>query len=468
MKAYDPLECSGYAWVGVNETKCCVQTTFALSRPHDELRFWVWHPTMSEFFSILKWVGALTMKWLLERNPLMQDSPPAFVQSSLVDILDAVIFAGYLENDAVLLPRYGINAAGKAVPEDNFLFHLLLGMTTVAVSTAVLSPVLYLFLCPASMAKEASRSFAAALQDLTNSVRLLHKKDALRYLDEAWALQLEQYKKDTESAVTQYVLVKDRAVEERSSHSEEEVMSPFHLYHRHVEEGARRGRATHIGQGLYQVEFEDGSVEELEVRHLRPDVEKGESEAGCSGTCGGLPSGVDNFDGRAEVFDAMRSLLLLELPFFCWRLWFEAKGLRGTLINGTIIMVLKNFLWGLHDFLIIISCNNENMKILGHQPLASLNRLIGGSAMQSVGVGPMGFVKVAADVAVTQVKSKLQAKQAALEVQKAWLMIEREMVRDDTGYLPSEDAGVQRFAAALSDIEGELAGISRQLSLVHT
>ncbi len=230
-----------------------------------------------------------------------------------------------------------------------------------------------------------------------------------------------------------------------------------------------KGNATHLGDGIYSIRLSSGRKEKVEVDVLRPDME--ELAAGpktCSGPlvqgcCGGIPV---ELDGRAEVLEAIRSLFCLELPFFLWRFYFEFG--KFTLTGSNIILLLKNFVFGLHDLLVLFSCNNTGMTCLGTQVLESLNTLTKGSAVSSVFVGPAGFARVAADLGTNMQKGKLEQRKAALQTQKAWMLVDRETTREPSGHLSDAHPGTARFNAAIKKTESRIARIEKELATIHT
>lgn len=457
--------CSGYSWVGTefNVTKCCVRKQFSLARPDVSVGFG--EITIDAMFSFLQWVAVLAVKWALECSPFFDVSTStSFVSGCTVDILDAVVFAQYLLSDSVLYPKYGIKLAPKG--DADFInekpYWALFSTWAVAITLATLSPVLYTF-CKTTDASAASgdakpRSFEDAVTQLVESLRMLQPEEAHACVDEAVQLQSKDYADQLEECAEGMCVLVD---------GDEETDYRVHFGRREK----REGTATAVGAGEYHVSYDDGEdpeEETLPISDIQPNFEKYGSLTPnwCSGWCTrericAADSRSDRFEARAEVFDAVRSLLTLEMPFFLWRAYFEGR--TAGINSFVLILMSKNLIWGFMDLLIILSCANRNATCLGNTIVNSLDKFVSGSAVGSVWVGPAGIFRMAADTVMYSVKSGLQQQKEALNLRKAWLLVERTKIakNSETG------DGWKLYNEAISRTDRQLKVLEQKASRAH-
>lgn len=460
-EAFDAHACSGYSWVGTehNVTKCCVRKVFALGRPDVSVGFW--SITVSSMFSFLQWVAVLAVKWALECSPFFDVSTStSFVSGCTVDILDAVVFAHYLLEDMVLYPKYGImlNPKGSADFVNPKPYWALFFTWVIAITLATLSPVLYTFCKPtdASAASSDAKppSFEAAVTQLVESLRMLQPEEAHACVDEAVRLQSKDYADQLEeSAEGMCVFVDD-------------MQDNMHHFGRREK---REGTATAVGAGKYHVDYdddEDPTEETLPIYDLEPNFEKYGSLTPnwCSGWCTrdgicAAESRSARFEARAEVLDALRSLLTLEMPFFLWRAYFE--GSTVGVDSFVLILMFKNLIWGLMDLLIILSCANRNATCLGSSIVNGLDKFVSGSAVGSVWVGPAGIFRMAADTVMYSVKSGLEQRKEAMNLRKAWLLVERMKIAKN------DEAGWQLYNEAIARTDSHLRVLEQKAKRAH-
>lgn len=487
---FEPEFCSGYTWVGIEPhfEKCCVRNVYALQKP-------LGYVTLCDKFALLQWLAVLAMKWILENNPMLLGNTGAqFIQGATMDMLDAVVFGQYLLNDQILYPKYGIQYdgdKGAAATVAQGPYYLLYWTWLVAFLTAVLSPAVYT-LCRRIDVRHAPevRTYASSVSDLLSNLRMLHAKKSHALVEEAVKLQLEQYVSDSggpadEHAV--YVLDRDDVSSSDASPLNfsstfkkmtpvttanlKDGFDPLHAFPEYA--NARPGLASHKEGILYRVRYTDGEKprnEIVNVTRLAPrEREHHEGTRRCaSGWCAGPQSAHDPFEVRAEVMDAVRSLFLLELPFLLWRLYFEWKAL--TVNSFTYIIMAKNVVWGFHDLLVILSCNNPAATICGRAPLPALSTMINGSAMSSVFIGPMGLFRIAADFTTATLKQKFDDSRQVLNLHKAWLLVERERLVQSRmrGRWDSAEMEMTAFSEAIQWVSSHMDALDKEEGMIHT
>jgi len=476
---FDPALCSGFTWIGANGDfqKCCVKNFYSLKRPADIVGIPPIAISMTTLSSILQWVAVLAMKWILEKNPLLSGNPGGqFVAGASVDILDAVIFANYLLHNKVLYPKYGIGQNGGAALADDSSFNLLVLTWLLAITTSTLAPAVYTFFRGAdSDTPNKVRTFQGALGDLTQSMRMLRSGASHKLVDEAIKLQLEQYCQESGGHAEVHQVAVSAPEGADSDEESADIESSLNMKMQ-ADIGMlaasssvpESGVAKHMEGGMYQVIFDvDGRQETVDITRLKPIIKR---EAGplaqgcCQGWCSGAQSAHDSFDHFAEILDSIRSLFLLELPFFLWRYHFEIDGLA--IDSWNVIVMGKNVVWGLHDLLVILTCNNPSATIFGYTPLASLSAMINGSAMSSVWVGPAGFFRIAADFTAVSVKRTMETDMKNLETHKAWLLVEREKLLH-AGHAVGMDS-VALFDAAIARNGVNISDLQERIDMVHT
>eukprot|EP00931_Biecheleriopsis_adriatica_P118388 TRINITY_DN93803_c0_g1_i1.p1 TRINITY_DN93803_c0_g1~~TRINITY_DN93803_c0_g1_i1.p1 ORF type:complete len:662 (-),score=113.30 TRINITY_DN93803_c0_g1_i1:80-2065(-) len=468
--------CSGYTLVGHmhNLTKCCVRKTFGLERP--KVLVWILNIPVATMFSILQWIAALAMKWALECSPFFDVSKTAsFTDGCTMDILDAVIFAQYLLDDRVLYPMYGIllkpkGDAGEKQPE---VYNAVFATWLTGITLAVLSPVIYNFLRARNVTQsdKSKRSFEGAADELLQEIRMLRRSEASKLVEEAVELQSQEYTEQLHMedgvpvAVTEKVLSKEEKEMDFLSSELSVMQRAWDQQRTGIAKKSAGSTAT------YHVMYDDGQepVEEHRIVHdLEPDFDKYGGAFGpscCSGWCAVRrlfprtfqeESRAERFEARAEVLDAFRSLVFLELPFLMWRIWFE----RGTVSIDSFAMILmaKNLLWGFMDLLTILSCGNRSATFFGASIMKDFETFIRGSAVGSVWVGPAGIFRIAADTVFSSVKMGLAHEKERLQLKKAWLLVERARLPETSKEAMADyDLAIEQTSAEMSVLEQKAA-----------
>jgi len=465
---FDPVRCGGYTLVAGSNgmEKCCVQNVYALIQPGAD--------KIHKVFCTLQWVAVLAMKWTLEMNPLMSgDSGGQFVKGSTMDVLDAVIFGAYTMNDKILYPKYGISyAPNKGMPQhtDSTMYWAVYGMWLLAFTLATLSPVLYTALRSKNVRSgQGPRDYAVACKDLMTELRSLHHKECHKLVDEALTHQLDQYMHDAQARHDQPVSVYSGKGNDEDDHVLEGLLTTGGVRSLILDEevDVKKGKATHDRGANYRVTYKDGSSEKVSVERIRPAFEESHHAFGhgCfQGWCAVGKCAASDFDNYAEVLDAWRSLFFLELPFLLGRWYFEGANL--TLESFTIILMAKNLVWAVHDFLVIVTCNNPAATIFGHAPLPALSTMINGSAMSSVFVGPAGFFRIAADVTMSFMKGGYEEQIANANLHRAWLLVERQRYFKTHRHSADTDA-VEKYNQAVEAVEREIANLELEAGMVH-
>eukprot|EP00930_Biecheleria_cincta_P073553 TRINITY_DN6082_c0_g2_i1.p1 TRINITY_DN6082_c0_g2~~TRINITY_DN6082_c0_g2_i1.p1 ORF type:complete len:651 (+),score=103.27 TRINITY_DN6082_c0_g2_i1:59-2011(+) len=466
---YDHESCSGYSWVGsgLNVTKCCVRKKFSLARPAVKVCFG--RITVEAMFSLLQWVAVLAVKWALECSPFFDVSPTAtFVKGCTLDILDSVVFARYLLDDRVLYPKFGISLASKghAIVEDGEPYWVLFATWAVGMTLATLSPVLYIYCRPKQAEEEDAKNFEKTVTKLVDNLRQLQAKEAHALVDEAVGLQAKEYADQLEESAEGLCVRVDPDDEKTKLARELGELGEL------ARQDMREGKATAVGGARYYVKYNDGEdpqAELLAVDHLEPDFEKHDGTLTsnfCSGWCSReqilyADEKADRFQARAEVLDALRSLFTLELPYFLWRCYMEWHGLG--IDSFVLIIMSKNMVWGFMDLMIILSCANRKATLFGSAIVSHLDKFVSGSAVGTVWVGPAGIFRMATDTMMYSVKTGLEQEKAALNMKRAWLLVERMKVDKDR----DQDDSWKLYTKAIENTDSELKVLDNKTSRAH-
>merc|ERR1712217_921282 len=88
-------------------------------------------------------------------------------------------------------------------------------------------------------------------------------------------------------------------------------------------------------------------------------------------------------------------------------------------------LFLKNIIWALVDFMKLLACGNEKATCLLFTPIEFVTRLVKGTKLASVWIGPAGIFRVFADLTTSDMKSKLENERARLTAHRAWLILEQ-------------------------------------------
>ena len=289
----------------VGNVQCCISETIAMATP--QIKLFGQPCDVSTIFMVIKWMVVLLMGWTLRHGFLAGNiGERRFTQGAWLDVLDSVVFSEFLTSADVRYPAYGFTPAGR--PQMRNLWPLAS---------------LYITWLTASLAVVLSRMIYTAL---------------VPTLDE----DEQEQALPTESAMMEAGEQKDRGAQgfpvrvrltDQESGDEKGCFT-------HCGSGVQleqEGRALAKGPGSYLVTYADGSKPEVvSADRLGPLLDymvdlQGIEEAAdvkvsaeCSGwlDCSELSKGnrYERFNHRAKVADALRSLLLLQLPFMLWRL----------------------------------------------------------------------------------------------------------------------------------------------------
>merc|ERR1712217_972358 len=92
-------------------------------------------------------------------------------------------------------------------------------------------------------------------------------------------------------------------------------------------------------------------------------------------------------------------------------------------------LFLKNIIWALVDFMKLLACGNEKATCLLFTPIEFVTRLVKGTKLASVWVGPAGIFRLFADLTTSKMKDSLAQRKAIYVAQRAWLILEQEKAR---------------------------------------
>lgn len=467
---FDPDVCSGYTWMGRGEDrmKCCVKDIYSLTHPDVPVPFL--GISLDAAFMLLKWLAVLSISWTLKDLPIVPKSAQSsgFLNGCWLDLMDSVVFGAYLVNDKVMFPNYGIvyGSGTAAQSQDHSTIDRLRLTWFVAFVLATLSPVVYTFCSRSGEGEGASgapHEFAQSAESLVRSLQLLDRQSALDRLEECLEIQREAYAQQSAEAnhsLMVYVAPEESGGPIGASPSLGRFSAGMGVA------ALRPGKATTLRGGTYQIMYTDGGSDDeiVPVSRVYPDV-KGTAQSSafgpgcCKGWCGA--AGLDgDFQRKAAVIDAIRSLFFLEVPFFLWRFYFEWDGL--TIGSFVIILMLKNLVWAIMDFLTILSCGDSSVTCLGMMPVSMLSEALEGSQLSSVWVGPAGLFSLAAEAERKQVAMSIEAQRSKLNARKAWLIIERQKAEDD------HDAEARAvLTTEIERVEGQLEGLNVQEKMNH-
>jgi len=375
-----------------------------------------------------------------------------------LDLLDAIIFSSYINHPAVQNPHYGLvggvesddvgrpcmSALGrdcKGTLHDYVWFFWFL-----AISTALLSPTIYTMMMCLDKDEDEKRKSDDALDDCKKHVHLLNEKKARADLNEALQLQLSEY----------------------SAGESSDADPPKHRVIVHSSD--RRGEAVvctdDADYGFYMVTFDDNKeTEKVKVDDLYPDVDAHIDYFGHR-CCHGwfhphylMPSKpkhqVDQFERRAKWVDAFRAAFCLEIPFFCFRLYFDVW-----LGGFPSIFLLKNFVMGVIAVMLFLSCGNEGATCCSMHPIKSVNGIIKGSKLTKAFVGPSALVRLANDLYDQGVKQSLEDQKKDLEAAQTWMIVERKKWKDK-----GEKADM--YKEAVEGLQKRMDLIDKKESMLH-
>jgi len=392
----------------VQGVKCCISETISMSPP--QMRLFGHICDVEMIFMVIKWMVVLLMGWTLRHGFLAGNiGERSFTQGAWLDVLDAVIFSEFLNKNEVRYPAYGFTVDGKPQLRDLRPLAALYVTWMTAFSTVILSRILYTALVPA----------VEENGDLSTGPAKVEDADA-----------------DTKEAPQGFPV---RVVHDHESEEEHGFFT--HCTTKDVQLDPI-GRAVAQAPGTYLVTYEDPDVEPemVSADRLAPlldymvDIQAMEEaadvrvKAECSGwlDCSTLCAGsrYERFNHRARVLDAMRSLLLLQLPFMLWRLYFDAFTVNVVTLGGNFMLIAKNFVWGLMDLAIILSCTRKDASVCSWKPIEFLERAAE-SRFGQVWVGPNGMVALVAEIGGSARMAQLERRKEYLQSYKKWILSEQ-------------------------------------------
>eukprot|EP00929_Paragymnodinium_shiwhaense_P091744 TRINITY_DN51645_c0_g1_i1.p1 TRINITY_DN51645_c0_g1~~TRINITY_DN51645_c0_g1_i1.p1 ORF type:complete len:707 (-),score=117.17 TRINITY_DN51645_c0_g1_i1:763-2682(-) len=497
-EAYNSSVCSGWSWVGKvfdgTMEQCCVRSMFSLVAADEKIPYI--EVSRTSAYDLLKWVSVLSIKWVIDDNPMAVVPPAghAFVQSCTVRILDAVVFGGYMLNDIFMYPKYGIiynpkADRGRAGATEVMPHRVLFIVWLTALWSVLIAPSIYTCCRPTEEEEaEKPKGFEDVLIDLTYAVRLLKSKEAHDLVDEAVCLQREEYVKQAKTESHSCPVLVDSEVLEfqqpqksgsqrlyrkLTSSSSRRLTSYGQSSSPHPKLSLREGLAQPAAPGHYSVKFRDGGEpdeeDEVPLQRIKPLLEEGLPNRCGEGCCAGWlkcrrlceDGPVERFENRAKLWYALVSLIFLEVPFFAYRVYIESQTIGAT--SFVVLLMARNVVWGFRDLLTIISCANEEATCLQARPLQALDHFISGSGLASVFVGPTGLLRIGADLTNSAVKDLMEVQQQELQLQRAWLIVERDRILAQTG----ETTSVGQYDKELLKVDERLEDIQRKFQMAH-
>eukprot|EP00931_Biecheleriopsis_adriatica_P118452 TRINITY_DN93862_c0_g1_i1.p1 TRINITY_DN93862_c0_g1~~TRINITY_DN93862_c0_g1_i1.p1 ORF type:complete len:737 (-),score=163.93 TRINITY_DN93862_c0_g1_i1:200-2410(-) len=420
-------------------THCCISLHMSLSVPGVAIDPMGHTMDVSIFFMLLQWLAVLALTWVLLDNPLLAKNSAysAFSKGVFLDILDCVVFSSYITNKLVRFPAYGISPGGEPMKEDPFMMLMLWRTWVAAFSTAIITPVIYTFLMPRALVKVKAEvdqkmeplTLEKATEQLLINLRKLDREKAMMTLDSALELQKKKYAAAGDKPQPVVVLPKEEEDDDRFFEAfTDRLQDDFRI----AEEG-RCGTAQWVKGLTYDVEYDDGSSEQVNVRRLEPDMSSHASlfapgcvEGWCQCSSLSPDDVIEKFDKRAEVLDALRSVIFLEVPFLLWRLWFEWGSL--TMTSSVIVYILKNLCWTIYDLMVIFSCSSDDAVLFSSNPIKGFKAFMNTLGLNSIFVGPAGVFALMSKVSNKAVKDSQQAQRERIAMFRTWLMVEKEKV----------------------------------------
>mmetsp|Transcript_52702 Transcript_52702/g.163701 ORF Transcript_52702/g.163701 Transcript_52702/m.163701 type:complete len:651 (-) Transcript_52702:114-2066(-) len=456
-----PPACDGAAEAYRSPHTCCLVYRHTLRRPSQEL--------VRPLGDLLAWASVPAVALIWKGAPLVPASPEstAFMSTLLLDMLDAMAFSGFLEDDRATYPALGIDLeTTRSRQKDRKLLGLIWLLWVSAFATALLSRGLYAALrfSLAPQMKLGGRTLADIVADLLRSVRLLDETRARTLAGEAVRAQGESYR-DADSDEDGTPVLVDAPMP--SASWTWVGANPY------VGARGRRGWADMVRPGEYNVEFVDGfrpSRLTLPVDRLEPDFAEWQHVLGPASCRGwGDPSylsrgaPLERFDRWAKVLDAVRSLLCLELPFLAVRCALEVAA-RGR----CSVWLLKNLVCIAVDVMMLAACGNEGAECLATRPLRFVSELVSVAPPRGIGPWAGGLHRVAADPAASSVHTRYQQDIERLSQHRAWLTLESEKAEAQAAELGTEEAVLAArvpYEASLRQVDLELARVNCQMQI---
>jgi len=315
--------------------------------------------------------------------------------------------------------------------------------------SSLLGPTLYIMFGYLDVGDEAEgETLADATELLLKSVRMLDNEGAKILADNAIRLQLAVYN-EAEGEEAHPMFVRPRGCNGIVAWRKER-------------------------NGLY-ARYENGDEESVAVGDLEPplaeslDLERRCMDEGC---CKGwfAPSFLtpknrkDTFERRCNFLDTIRSFFLVEVPFGCIRGYFDFVVARGL----PSLFLVKNIVWGVTDFLNLLSCGNEKATCFSLTPIELIQRMVKGSPLDSIMVGPSGMWAHTADMAKELATNTLAAEKQQLTLHKAWLVLNREKIQTaGRESRKNVDDLVQSFTASIRTYQERIAVVEQKMTQIR-
>jgi len=475
--------CDGSSDVGGQ--LCCVQAMLSLQQPVTKIPYFL---QMKSCFNLLSWGSILSLTMIWKDDPLIKlaATDKEFLSGAFLDILDAVMFGKYVVNYAVVAPAKGIGENKRYLEPDHSLWNATFWTFVVGFTLSLMSPALYTIFHYCDVDGEDHRTVANATEDLLAHIRLLDDEGCDKYVEEAIQLQKKEYMDSADDDGDGDIEEHPVTVFSDEKHAGPSGYAPIAdvegLMGVDVEEGREAIASLGDQPACYNVEYHDGlrpsQESNVPVAHIHADLSQHSKMCGPKCCWGWFrsktlsPHGkhkMDIYERRAKFLDAVRSCFFLELPFFCFRVYFDI--ICG---KGVSILLVKNAVWGFVDFLTILSCGNEKATCLSGQPIITVTKLVASTKLNKIMVAPAGLFRVATDCAVSSLKSGDEQEKRKLSEHKAWLVLEREKLEKDDAdgnravYTPGlEPEGYVAYSSEINKLDKRINVIAKAEKATH-
>jgi len=457
LAPYWPKSCDGHVMIGGEQ--CCVVLKGTLHTIMGVVPGGFM--TIAHAFALMKWICVLVMTWVWMDVPLVKftAADKTFVGGVWLDILDCLMFTSYLEHPATIFPNFGLvgsgpdkgrpceSALGRAC--EGSLYYYVWTAWIVAMTTSILAPAVYTAVKYLDPVEDKKDDVEDAFAKLQKHVKLLNEKRCRDDLDELLQKQTKSYmKNDLEEGVTS------------------------HRVHtgRHKAKRLGEGIMHETQCGMYHVKHDSNDEPkeaDVMVTDLRPDMTHVSHPCGKKCCHGWLrvqylfPEKDKNieycFERRAGFVNAARSAFCLEIPFLILRFYFDVY-----LGHGLSIFFLKNLVFAVTTFLTVLACGKEEATCCNHTPIKSTNKIIKGSKLSKIMIGPDAMFRLATELYQNGVKQTLEDEKASLEAQKTWVVVERKRMLD-AGKGQSGDT----YHDALKKLQDKIDLINKQEKTIH-
>eukprot|EP00927_Polykrikos_kofoidii_P059689 TRINITY_DN54830_c0_g1_i1.p1 TRINITY_DN54830_c0_g1~~TRINITY_DN54830_c0_g1_i1.p1 ORF type:complete len:659 (-),score=103.39 TRINITY_DN54830_c0_g1_i1:162-1934(-) len=433
-KAYEaePV-CDHKTFVG--GSACCVQSIGKLKRAGEEF----FGLPVTKAMMIFQLIAVLLSAFVWHEMPLLPATSfdKDFLKGVWLDILDCFIFGQFIMRSDVVYPFFGMVGtprehlgrpcdSGVAVCSDK-LYFLVFVFWGIAFASSFIGPAIFVCLHFLEDTHNSKDTLDEVTADLMHSIRLLSHRRASKLLQETFSRQLEKYIDAEGENPTHRVRVLGTNTDVHSSDSDGSD----------GDERLRAGMARLEGHGFYRVEFDDEqepSEVVVPVSQIRPSIPSAPRMCGhkcCSGwlsTKSLYPEHEkEGFVRKAEFLEAIRSLFLLELPFFIFRfLFIFIHGPLTDLLSGTSFFFFKNSIWIILDSMTILSCANDSAFCCSMKPISFLKNFIKGTKLTKSWFGPSGVFRIIIEMTDQGQKAYTKMERNHLEAYRAWLIVEME------------------------------------------